>query len=129
MCCCLGLALALGRALVILWFLFGFVVVRFILIGFVFVRLVLFGLVFVRLVFIWFIFVRFILIRLIFIGSIFLPAATSTLIATNMALEKITKKTKTASTLGLQNIADRSLAAQVQTPLGRWQYVPAAISA
>jgi hypothetical protein len=128
-CCSLGLALALGRALVILWFLFGFVVVRFILIGFVFVRLVLFGLVFVRLVFIRFIFVRLILIRFILIRSILLPAATSTPIATNMALEKVTKKTKTTSTLGLQNIADRPLAAQIQTPLERWQYVPAAISA
>ena len=129
MCCCLGLALALGGALLVFWLLVGLVFVRLVLFRFVFVRLVLFRFVLFRFVLIRFILIRLVFIRLILIRSILLSAATSTPIATNMALEKVTKKTKTTSTLGLQNVADRSIATQIQTPLERWQYVPTAISA
>jgi hypothetical protein len=128
-CCSLGLALALGRALILVRLVF----IRFVFIGFVFIRCVLIRFFLIRFVVFSVVFRSFffgcISIGFFLIRPVLLLVISITPTASNMALKKFTKKAKATSTLRLQNIADRPLATQVQTPLERWQYVPAAIAA
>lgn len=116
MCCSLGLALALRGALIVFWLLFRLAIVRFVFIRFVILWLV---------VVVRFTVIRFLITRFIVIGRIVVVVVVVIIIvvrffalfifsrppvAANMTVEKVTKKTKTASTLGLQNITDCSLA-------------------
>jgi hypothetical protein len=116
-CCSLGLALALRGALIVFWLLFRLAIVRFVFIRFVILWLV---------VVVRFTVIRFLITRFIVIGRIVVVVVVVVIIivvrffalfifsrppvAANMTVEKVTKKTKTASTLGLQNITDCSLA-------------------